>query len=149
MAREPANIGCPNQTSHTLTIKQKEKRKAHHLYTHMFTLSWLCFCRLLEKSKQQSKSGLRNMSLSQSTYFCNATGCRCLTTLEELANTGLPWLVRVEKPISTASCLSGSSQLLRNSSIYVSISGANLNRSGSWKTWSNRSGTSHWVWVSL
>lgn len=54
----------------------------------MFTFSWFCFCRLLEKSKQQSKSGLRNMSLSQSIYFCNATGCRCLTTLEELENTG-------------------------------------------------------------
>lgn len=112
MAREPANT----------------ERKVQR--THMSAFSQFCFRRLLEKSKQQSKSGLRNMSLSQQMYFCKATACRCLTTLEALNNTGFPWLVRVEKPIITASCLSGSLQPLRNVSMYPSISAANLNPCG-------------------
>lgn len=68
--------------------KQKGKKMVHHQHTHLFTFSGFCFWRLVEKSKQQPKSGLRNMSLSQSMYFCNATGCRCLTTLQMLGTTG-------------------------------------------------------------
>lgn len=120
MAREPANV----------------ERKVQ--CTYRFAFSQFFFCRLLEKSKQQSKSGLRNMSLSQQMYFCKASACRCLTTLEALNNTGFPWLVRVEKPNITASCLSGSSQPLRNVSMYPSISAANLNPCGSWKAQSKK-----------